>query len=284
MAWIKSILGITFQNFRKWKKDYRIITIAIVLFLLVQSYVSDMQDIAEHLNTSASLWTFPFLYSQFYMKLVFTIPLVFLFCDAPFQDSNYLFVIVRSGRIKWAVGEIFYIILASAIYYIYIFLLTIILALPHGEFSLEWGKTINTISQSNIAYSMEKYYIECSSLVVKCFTPLQAVGFTFFMSWLCGCFIGLLIFFLNNVTGKKIIGITVSSLFVVFSILVANGGFEKYLKYSPVSWNTLNLIDVGGYTQYPVFSYCCSVLLSLCGILVLLIILYELRYKLWKAS
>lgn len=274
---MNSITGICLQHFRKWKNDYRIYLIAVILGILVYNFQSDLNDISAYLGIKSTQWSFPFLYAQFYMKLVFTIPLIFLFCDAPYKDSNYLFVVVRSGNMKWAIGEILYTIFASGIYYIYIFVLTLLFAIGNADFSMEWGKVFQTISNSEIAYQLEKYYVECSNIVTGCFTPLQAVWFTFFMSWLCGIFLGLTVFLCNNIFQNKITGISVASVFVIFSFLVANGDLSMLLKFSPISWNTLNLIDVGGYTNYPSFTYCVSVLLLLIVTLIAFILLTERR-------
>jgi len=112
MELLKSISAICIQNLRKWKTDYRIWAIGILAFTMVCVYVDDINKISTGLNEPQPIWIYPFLYSQFHTKLIFTLLLVLLFCNAPFVDSNQTFVFMRSGRIRWLCGQILYVILA----------------------------------------------------------------------------------------------------------------------------------------------------------------------------
>lgn len=273
MRLFKECAAICLQNFRKWTTDYKIWITAIILCILVHSYWSDISIINQSLGMKSSPWIFPFLYSQFYMKLLFTLPLILIFCNAPFIDSNQIFVIMRSGHRKWIISQILYIIFASAIYYIFIFALSILIGLPYSDWQLEWGKVINTISVTNAAQNNGVFFVEMSPVVTRFFDPIQACWFTFLLSWLCGIFLGLIIFLLNLITNTKFAGITVSASFTVFSFMVANGDLGFLLKYSPVSWNTLNNLDVGKITPNPSFVYCLLVYLMSAFVLISVILL-----------
>ena len=132
MSFIKITVCICLQNFRKWQKDYRIWTIAAILFILILENTRKFSDLSADLGVSSSIWQYPFLYSQYHLKLIFTLPLLLMFCNAPFIDQNALFLIVRCKRKAWITGQILYIIVSSAVYYLFIFLCTVITALPYG--------------------------------------------------------------------------------------------------------------------------------------------------------
>lgn len=271
MKLFRSVFAICLQNFRKWKTDYRIWVIAALLIIMIQIYVDDMRKISQYLQTDVPIWIFPFLSSQFHTKVIFTLPVILLFCNAPFTDSNQIFVYSRAGQKKWLLGQIMYIIIASAAYYLYLLIVSLLSTVFIGSIGLEWGKTINTLSVSDVGGKIGCFFIEVPSIIVDFFTPLQAVGFTFLMSWLCAIFLGLIIFLCNSLFKTKALGIFISSALVILNVLVehgGHGGFSRLINYSPVSWNTLDNIDIGGLTTNPSFTYCLSVYLILIAILI----------------
>ncbi len=261
-------MSICLQNLRKWKTDYRVWVLAILSLIMVWIYIDDINRVAEGLGTAMPIWIYPFLYSQFHTKLIFTLPIILFFCNAPFVDGNQMFVYMRTGKNKWLCGQIIYIAAASAIYYIFLIAATLISSvLAGGEISMEWGKTLTTTANSNAALYFGSPFIMVSPIVTAFFSPLSAMWFTLLMSWLCAMMIGLMIFFCNTITGTRALGITFTSMLIVLSALVDNG-FPKLLTFSPISWNTLDKIDVSGYTTNPTFGYCVTAYL----ILILLLI------------
>ncbi len=277
MRSIKTAVSICLQDIRKWKTDYRVWIIAVLSLIMVWIYIDDMKRIAGGLGTDLPIWIYPFLYSQFHTKLIFTLPIILLFCNAPFVDGNQMFVYMRTGKNKWLWGQIMYIAVAGALYYIFLIgaaLLSSVFA--GGNIGMDWGKTLTTTANSNAALYFESPFISVSKIVTTYFSPLGATWFTFLMSWLCSIMIGLMIFFCNTITGTRALGITVTSLLVVLSAL-ADNGFPTLLPFSPISWNTMDKIDVGGMTTNPAFVYCVTVYLIL--ILLMIIGIFVLGKK-----
>lgn len=243
-------------------------TIAALLIVMVMIYVDDMRKIAAYLGTTISIWIFPFLFTQFHTKVIYTLPVILMFCNAPFTDKNQVFVYTRINRTKWLSGQILYIFSASAVYYLFIFLLTIFTTIFIAEPSLEWGKLLNTAANSNVADAVEAYFVNVPIIILEYFTPVQATLFTFLTSWLSAVLLGLIVFFCNLVSNTRFIGIITSSLLVVWTVLVAMGGWRDFVKFSPISWNTLNNIDVGYTTSNPTFGYCMCVYGGLIALLI----------------
>ena len=132
---------------------------------------------------------------------------------------------------------------------------------------MNWGKTLITTANSNAAIYFGSPFISVSKIVTTYFSPIVAVWFTFLLSWLCAIMIGLIIFFCNLITKTRALGIIITSLLVVLSAFVDNG-FPNLLAYSPISWNTVDKIDVGGLTTNPSIGYCIGVYLILITILI----------------
>ncbi len=132
---------------------------------------------------------------------------------------------------------------------------------------MEWGKTLVTTANSNAALYFNSPFIMVSPIVTAFFSPLSAIGFTLLTSWLCAVMIGLIILFCNLATKIRGLGITITSLLVVLSAF-ADNGFPMLLPFSPISWNTLDKIDVGGMTTNPTFGYCVTAYLFLILLLI----------------
>lgn len=270
----KTTASICLQNLRKWRTDYRVWSIAALMIIMVQIYVDDMRKISTGLGSEMPVWIFPFLYSQFHTKLIYTFPLIFLFCNAPFIDSNQVFVYLRTGRKKWLCGQILYIAVASALYYIFLFLVSIVSTVPYGggEFT-EWGKTLMTTGASNAAQVFNAPYIDIIPRILEFFAPIQAVWFTFLMSWLCGTMIGLILFLCNYLTETRFVGLAITSGLLALTVPVRRG-LWNLIRVSPISWNTLDCIDVGRTTTLPSFTYCLSVYLGLIALLIAAIFIF----------
>lgn len=255
MNCLKTVFRISVQNFRKWQTDYRIWAIAVFLVVLTLMYAEDFKTVANYLNNATPVWIFPFLYTNSSAKVLFTLPVILLYCDAPFTDKNQTFVMMRTSRTKWLCGQIIYIISAGGIYYFFIFVVSIVSMIFLGDLSLEWDKSIVAVAyDSSIASSAGVYSLNISRITVEFFTPFLACFYTFIMSWLSAVFLGLLIFACNLFTGSRVWGIASSSFFVVLTLVAK---LRKYLdRFSPITWSTLDGIDVAGLTVRPSIGYC----------------------------
>ncbi len=259
MSSVRSVFSICAQNFRKWATDYRMWTVAAILIVMTFLYADDVRKNAAVMGSDVSLWIFPFLYTQSFMVLIFTMPVVLMFCNAPFFDKNQTFVMMRTSRTKWLCGQLLYIILASAAYYLFVFLISILSTFFIAEPSLDWGGTFYSLAYGKLQWEGVPY-VGIPKLIVEYFTPIQACWFTFLLSWIGGVFLGMIVFFFNLVTQTRSIGTVVATGFVVWGCWVRySDGIQRYRKFSPISWITVDYIDVGGMTLYPTLSYCLTV-------------------------
>lgn len=286
MKCVKSVLNICIQNVRKWTSDYRVWVIAALLFFVCFDNAASLSELAEVYGVKSTLWYFPFAYMSFHTKLIVTLPLILLMCNAPFSDANNLFVIARAGRTKWICGQLLYIALASGIYYLFIFVCSFVTALPYAELSAEWGSLLTTIAYNgqSASYIIKSHFVVVSGRVLRCFTPLFACWFTFLLSWLNGIMLGLIICAGNVIFRKKSIGCGFAGFLIVLSGFFEQEGmgWYRYIWFSPVSWTTLDRVDVGGTTEYPSFYYCITVYLTAILILAAVIIVYIRKRSLEK--
>ena len=100
--------------------------------------------------------------------------------------------------------------------------------------------------------------------------------FTFLLSWLNGTVLGLIICACNVAFHRKYIGCGIAGFLIVLSGFFEQEGmgWYRYIRFSPVSWTTLDRVDVGGMTEYPSFYYCIAVYIALIVILSAFIIVH----------
>ena len=268
MRWCRPVRSVAMQNIRKWKSDYRVWIALLLAAIIVHSLTKGLGEFVEQTGVKSSPWIFPFLYMRYYNKLLLFFPLILIFCNAPFFDQNQLYVLARAGKRKWCTGQLLYIFTTSALYFAYIFLLSIILNLRYITFTSEWGKVMNTLAKTRASLN---YGIEFSAEenVIRLFSPMSAVWFTFLFSWVSGVILGLITFFLNmRIRGT---GSFAASCLLVFSAVAAKD--TKFLPFSPISWSTLNSLHLSERDRKPAYGYVCSVYTVIAVALFLIILL-----------
>lgn len=247
---------ICMQNIRKWRANKRVIMCICFALLFTYYYTDGLRMLSDSLGLKMSPWIFPFLITFRYIKILFMAIVIFIFCDAPFIDSNQSYVVLRSGRRAWNTGQILYVFAGSFIYCIILLAGTILLNIRHISWSNVWGKVLG-VAATDVGKldALGKYYttIRVPAIVVRYYSPAQAMFFAFLLMWLSYIFIGLLIYVLNIVTNTQVAGALVAGFLVLLTAFV--DGAPLFNRFSPISWNSLNNIDVGGLTAYPRITY-----------------------------
>ena len=106
-------LKVCLYQLRILSKNYKIYTVPICLFIFMKSFLDPLNEFLVETGEQITPFLFPFfLNGRFCAALVFAGILLF-FMDAPFYDKEKLFVMIRCGRAKWVIGQVFYIITVS---------------------------------------------------------------------------------------------------------------------------------------------------------------------------
>lgn len=168
MKWFKSIFSIVLQNFRKWKYDCRIWIALFIVLIFIHSLTKGLSGICDYTGVKSSPWIFPFLYMQYYKKMLFFFPLILIFSNAPFIDKNQLYVLIRTGRNKWCIGQMLYIVVASALYFAFVMVFSIVLNLDCIEFTGEWGKLLNTLANTTMGTKFQLGLLYIYKMPVHC--------------------------------------------------------------------------------------------------------------------
>lgn len=247
---MKSI-RICVQNLRKWLGNSRIYIAFVIVFLFTLIYTKGLWLVSDNVGEKLSIYIFPFLTTYRYMKIIYLFPLLLLFCDAPFVDANQQFVMIRSSRLSWGIGQMLYIICGSFFYALFMLLSSIVVNIGHIQMGASWGKSLILAGTTNICSILGIQYdtVQISSIIVKYYTPAQAMLWSFLFLWMICIILGLIIYDFNILFQSNIVGLFVAGFLILFTAVV--DGIQQWIWYSPVSWSSLNNIDVAKTTSLP---------------------------------
>lgn len=278
MLSFRKVLAAASQNIRKWPANPRIYVVAVLMLIFIGSKVVPMLTFCRAMHMTVSPWIFPFLTSDSISLTFLMIGLVFIFCDAPFIDQSQPYVIVRSGRRNWLTGQVLYIAEASALYFLFIILITFLCLLPYLRFSNQWGEVLNTFSLNGlqgVPLFQRKYNINLSfsRYITANYQPLAAMVTSLFFAWLEGIFLGMVMFVLNMHV-NRIAGTSAALILILLQTFAYQFGDVYFaLYFSPVSWGNLSVMDATGLSKAPSLWYGALMLL----IFIVLLYVFALR-------
>lgn len=255
---------------KKWIATPRMYMVAILATLFVSTPVSGVRSFAIEQGLSVSNWFFPLIFQQGMILLFLYFCVILMFCNAPFIDKQQMFVLLRSGKRNWFLGQLLYIALSSIIYFVYLFILTIVEFIPYVGFSGKWESVFVHLGQHT-----EVGVMLISGDVISHYTPLQASLIAFLVNVLLGIMLGELIFLVNLYKNRGY-GTGVALAVVLFSYMLEYMVFGSKMSFvSPVAWADIS-ITCRGYSSVPL-AYILTVLI--CGdILLAVLIMYRSRH------
>ena len=255
---------------RKWIGNSRIIVSLIVIFLFTYLYTKGLWKISDYTGEKLSPYIFPFLTTYRYMKILYLFPVIMIFSDAPFIDSNQQFVMVRSGRLSWGIGQMLYIVVGSFCYTMFMLLSSIIVNIGHIQLDTSWGKGLILAATTNLTSALGIQYdtVKVTGSIVRYYTPAQAMLWSFVFLWMICTILGLIIYDLNILFKSNAVGVLVTGFMVFFTAIVDE--VQQFMWFSPVTWSSLNNIDVAKTTSLPSFYF---VLYMYSGAIVILFIM-----------
>ena len=233
-------------------------------------YTKGLWKISDYTGEKLSPYIFPFLTTYRYMKILYLFPVIMIFSDAPFIDSNQQFVMVRSGRLSWGIGQMLYIVVGSFCYTMFMLLSSIIVNIGHIQLDTSWGKGLILAATTNLTSALGIQYdtVKVTGSIVRYYTPAQAMLWSFVFLWMICTILGLIIYDLNILFKSNAVGVLVTGFMVFFTAIVDE--VQQFMWFSPVTWSSLNNIDVAKTTSLPSFYF---VLYMYSGAIVILFIM-----------
>lgn len=286
MSKIGSNLKLAWKLFLTKILSMKTLTLLLLLGIIYHFFLSPVKSFSQSVNYPVCPWIFPFLISDIYFVILFMSAVVYCFSDVPFMKEWIMYQVIRTGRVKWACGQIGSIIFNSFAFILIAILETGLILLPDITLSEGWGKVLYTLSMTNAAGEYRIPFSVSYDIINK-FEPIQAVGMSILMGGLVIMFIGLLMFSLSLYISRLWANI-IAMLFVILPIVIENiGDIVPWLVYcSPISWMRLSEINVqsGMGWQTPTLLTSSIVLAIACIVLSVTIIwkIHRVDFKLLK--
>lgn len=247
----------------------------LILAGFAWSYDQPYLNFIKENNVSISWCIFPFFMSSYLFLFFFYIGIVYVNSDVPFMQHINMYQVIRTGRIKWGVGQICGIFIRS-------FLLTVLTAIivvfpfvGHVEFTADWGKVIYTLARDRNINITDSVSYGFNYDILNRFTPVQLMLILIALCTLICFFLGMLMFFLSLYAGR-IVAVTgaIACAFMVYFVENILPEYKQALaRVVPTYWAEFakSATPVGGYYRLPSLRYMFSLLIVINLILTVLI-------------
>lgn len=139
------------MNLRRWRKNPQIWLAFglgfVICFLLSNKVLTFSQEHGTALQIfEPFIWTFGDATSI----LILSLCLLLLFADVPNVGNEVPFLLVRTSRLVWLMGQILYVIVATLLFVCFILISTMLLAGVQSYTANMWSNTAAILGYSNI--------------------------------------------------------------------------------------------------------------------------------------
>ena len=253
MVSYRTISQLNKNNYRRWLSNPRYYVIFSLIGVWIHFLVTPVVSFSQEVGVRVTPWIFPFLQSRWYPGMVIALGVVLLYCDAPFMNSCTPYEYIRSGRNKWVLGQLTYVVSSSIVYGMSLFFISLICLLPQIELSLEWGKVLNTLAQTSAATDRH-FPIDISYEIIQIFSPMQATLLSLFLTIMTSLFMGLIMFLFNLLFNR--FGGVLAGFLLAFGPAFVGAIQLPFLYYCiPTTWLSLVNLDLRGKSGFPSLEY-----------------------------
>ncbi|MCH5265726.1 MAG: hypothetical protein J1F02_07485 [Lachnospiraceae bacterium] len=251
---VKKVIAIALYSIRQWTAEIRIFLLFTLMIMFIWNDIIVIGRFASMMDMYTNPLVFSFYSSDPVKQLILFSGIIFLFSDAPFINQNQPYVMIRSRRLPWVLGQILYIMIASAVYYLVLMCVSVIVLLPDATFATNgWGKIINTLAQTNAGEQINLPF-GIGEKITTFYSPVEAFLLSFLLNWGVAVSIGLLIF-LISMKISKMVGLLSAAVILFWDLLVVNALPVKSCYFSPVTLSRLEALDVAGVSAAPNITY-----------------------------
>lgn len=259
---MKKLFRITRINLAQWRIDPKYLFVLLYTGLYLWYCLRGMRDYAKDLNTTIHPWVFPFLMRGGSVICPLMLGFAILIADAPFRNGQQQFILLRTGKIYWMAGQILYLFLLSVFFTAFMYLMSVLCAIPQLRLSTEWGSFLTTIAVSGFP---GKYgNLSTTYSIMKGASPISATLWAFTVFTLVCFFLSMVMLLCNLWVGKGVGIVLVSTAIIlpkIMTVFQAKPYIYRYLtRISPLSWPDRSAM---GHTGQYLPSYAYGILMPL---------------------
>ncbi len=254
---LKKIFAIAAFSVRQRLTSPHVIVVILIITVYIWDSYLPVKELVEMTGVKANPLIFPFLSSEMSRQLAMYAGVVFVFSDVPFLNKSQPYIMIRSKRVTWALGQILHVILFSGIYYLLIMTISLIIMLPDGTFATDgWGKIVNTFIETDAGFKVGLGFSFYETIATY-YSPLWANVCCFLLNWLGMSFFGLLMFSLSLST-KPFVGPVAAGMLIFADMYVCFAFNARERHFSPLTLTRLGELDALHVTNYPSLQYALS--------------------------
>lgn len=238
-------------------------TFLMLILAMAYSYDKPYLKFVQEKNYPISWCIFPFHLASPAFLALFLIGIIYINSDVPFMQHVNMYQAIRTGRKRWALGQIGGIAVRSFVVTTAAAALSAVPFLGKIEWTAEWGKMIYTLSAMKTQTS--RFFLDTDVLfrffyeILGEFTPLWFMAVTVLLCTLLTAFLGILMFVISLYAGR-IAAVCAAFCNVLLLFMVQNAPpvyRQRLAHFVPAYWGELALLatPVSGYYRLPSLSY-----------------------------
>lgn len=257
----------------------------IALLILAWTYAQPYLNFVREKGHPISWCIFPFQMTSHSILSFFYFGIIYINSDVPFMQHANMYQVIRSGRRRWAAGQIGGILSRSFFAVVFCAAAALLPFAGRIEFSAEWGKVVKTLASLR---ELDDFSLEMSSQmefrffyeILGEFTPVQLMLVTILLCALICTFLGILMFFVSLFAGKMpAVGAALTLVAALFVVENIHGEWKQIAAYFvPTYWAevALSATPQSGRYRLPPIPY--MFIFLLIGILLMSLLI------IWKAK
>lgn len=260
MDLFRSAGAITYTNFMRWKSDLKVWLIFGFLTIHLVQELKGLTEFGLEYGEQCTAYLLPMLFDSPHisvgtMKMMLYLGGILLLCDAPFIYQNTPYMVVRSRRESWWMGECLYILCTTFLYTSFIVLISTLVILPVATFGESWGGVVSAFafgreSIAPITFNRQyDVYIGMPTSAVNYLYPAGCQVYLFFTVWASLFWLGLLQYLISLKSKNIFLGFAVASVFVfldpILNCLTIMGDVFRWVQVlSPVCWTSVVSLQI----------------------------------------
>ncbi|HIS32951.1 MAG TPA: hypothetical protein IAB44_15605 [Candidatus Limivivens intestinipullorum] len=258
LRYIRKTLGLKLLN-------VKVMLFLLLLILLPWDYSQPYLTYIEGWDYPISWCIFPFYLASFGFLTLFYFGIIYINSDVPFMQHINMYQVIRTGRLRWAAGQIGGIFLRSLIITLLMVLFTLLPFLGKIEWSADWGRMVYTLASerknlSEFASASNNLDFRFYYEILDKFTPVQLMALAVALCTLICTFLGLFMFCIS-LYGDRMFAMAGALVFVLMLYFCENFPLQKYKRFMahfvPTYWAEIALMETrtSGYYRMPSLTY-----------------------------
>lgn len=263
---IRKAMRIAAIQFRKERFSPKNICVFITILIYFWCLMEPVNRFAADYECKIAPYGAIFIFSDIGSQVVLAIGAVFLFCNAPYRDGDYPYLVLRSGTNSFTIGNALYMAGMAGVYVLFMIVSGMLPALGNIDWAWSWGKVWTTLARTQAGGNYAIGFQVANGILSR-FSPLEALVLSGLLEWLCFSLIGFTVYLGNLVEGRTA-GTLMGTFLAFYDLIVYNMLSYSYYRISPVSLARLSLTceGVGMTLDYAIFALLvgCAVMVGFC--------------------